>query len=121
MFTEEDTDSSYGKLLLRYYVAEGVINKHEIFFASADCKPESILQVCETIMLCIGMFLANIVHMSVIFFFHLEPILSSKQVLTFSMICLSIICMVYFSSFLRVIDLCVLWQSVIHVLNLCGP
>ena len=54
IFTEEDTYGSYGKLLLRYYIAEGVINKHDIFFASADCKPESILQVCETTMLCIG-------------------------------------------------------------------
>jgi len=47
LFLEEDKHS-YGKLMLKYYVAEGVINKHEIFLASAECKPESFLQVCLT-------------------------------------------------------------------------
>jgi len=48
IFTEEDVHNKYGKLVLKYFVAEGIINKHEIFFASAECKPESVLQVCVT-------------------------------------------------------------------------
>ena len=48
IFTEEDVHNRYGKLVLKYYVAEGVVNKHEILFASADCKPQSVLQVCLT-------------------------------------------------------------------------
>jgi len=51
IFTEEDKHSSYGKLMLKYYIAEGVVNKHEIFLASANCKPENFLQVCLTNML----------------------------------------------------------------------
>jgi len=47
-FTEEDVRNRYGKLLLKYCIAEGVVNKHEIFLASAECKPESVLQVCLT-------------------------------------------------------------------------
>ena len=48
IFTEEDVHNRYGKLLLKFYIAEGVVNKHEIFLASAECRPETILQVCVT-------------------------------------------------------------------------
>jgi len=50
IFSEEDVHNSYGKLVLKYYAAEGVVNKHEIFLASAECKPETVLQVCLTSM-----------------------------------------------------------------------
>jgi len=53
-FTEEDVHNSYGKLILKYFVAEGVVNKHAIFLASAECKPETVLQVWLTHMLAVG-------------------------------------------------------------------
>jgi len=57
IFTEEDIHGSYGKLMLKYYIAEGVTNKHDIFLASAECNPESVLQVCITSALSLGMIL----------------------------------------------------------------
>jgi len=35
-------------------MAEGVVNKHDIFVSSAECKPEIILQVCRTAVLTLG-------------------------------------------------------------------
>jgi len=44
-FVEEDLFGVYGKLLLKYWSAEGVVCGHEIFLSSADINPAAILQV----------------------------------------------------------------------------
>ncbi len=44
-FSDEDAYGSYSKLLLKYFMAEGVVNGHELFLASGDTSPEEFLQV----------------------------------------------------------------------------
>ncbi|XP_071974682.1 elongator complex protein 4 isoform X4 [Engystomops pustulosus] len=41
---EEDTYSTYSNLLLKYFLAEGVVNRHEVFIASASDNPQKILK-----------------------------------------------------------------------------
>ncbi|XP_072277962.1 elongator complex protein 4 [Pyxicephalus adspersus] len=41
---EEDTYSTYSNLLLKYFVAEGVVSGHEVFVASASGDPQTILK-----------------------------------------------------------------------------
>jgi PAXNEB protein len=45
MFVEEDLHGGYSKMLLKYWLAEGVVSGHEIFVASADVDPSEILTV----------------------------------------------------------------------------
>lgn len=40
---EEDRYGSYSKTMLKYFLAEGVMNKHELFLCSSDMKPQAIL------------------------------------------------------------------------------
>ncbi|XP_038064148.1 elongator complex protein 4-like [Patiria miniata] len=44
LLIEEDTYGSYAQLLLRYFLAEGVMTGHSLFVASADDKPQTILK-----------------------------------------------------------------------------
>ncbi|XP_075423447.1 elongator complex protein 4 isoform X2 [Ascaphus truei] len=44
LLIEEDTYSTYSHLLLKYFLAEGVVNGHEVFVASANEDPTDILQ-----------------------------------------------------------------------------
>ena len=44
---DEDRYSTYSSLLLKYYLAEGVTNKHKVLLASANQPPSQILQVKE--------------------------------------------------------------------------
>lgn len=43
--TEEDHFSSYSRLLLKYFLSEGVMCGHSLFLASASEKGEELLQV----------------------------------------------------------------------------
>ena len=43
--TEEDTYCSYSRLMLKYYVAEGVMSKHSVLVASADPSPTQLVKV----------------------------------------------------------------------------
>ncbi|XP_073432403.1 elongator complex protein 4 isoform X3 [Dendrobates tinctorius] len=44
LLIEEDTYSTYSNLLLKYFLAEGVISGHEVFIASASEVPCKIIQ-----------------------------------------------------------------------------
>ncbi|XP_073514183.1 elongator complex protein 4 isoform X1 [Phyllobates terribilis] len=44
LLIEEDTYSTYSNLLLKYFLAEGVISGHEVFIASASDVPCKIIQ-----------------------------------------------------------------------------
>uniref|UniRef100_A0A8C5QL32 Elongator complex protein 4 n=1 Tax=Leptobrachium leishanense TaxID=445787 RepID=A0A8C5QL32_9ANUR len=44
LLIEEDTYSTYSNLLLKYFLAEGVVNGHEIYIASASEDPANILK-----------------------------------------------------------------------------
>ena len=43
--TEEDTFGSYANLLLRYFLAEGVMCSHGLMVASAEEQPKKITKV----------------------------------------------------------------------------
>lgn len=43
--TEEDRYESYSRMLLKYFVAEGIVCGHSLLIASAKDHPEEILQV----------------------------------------------------------------------------
>ena len=51
--TEEDTFGSYSRLLLKYFLSEGVMCGHALFVASASEKGEDVLKVDTTIYKCI--------------------------------------------------------------------
>ncbi|XP_013389796.1 elongator complex protein 4 [Lingula anatina] len=44
ILVEEDTYGSYGKLLLKYFIAEGIVCGHSSFLATADTKPDQIVK-----------------------------------------------------------------------------
>lgn len=44
-FIEEDQYDSYSRMILKYFLAEGVVCQHELFLASAQDSPDDILQV----------------------------------------------------------------------------
>ncbi|XP_030650258.1 elongator complex protein 4 [Chanos chanos] len=44
LLVEEDRYDSYSRMLLKYFLAEGVVSGHELFVASAGDRPEDILQ-----------------------------------------------------------------------------
>lgn len=44
-FSEEDRYDSYSRMILKYFLAEGVVCRHELFVASAQDNPDDILQV----------------------------------------------------------------------------
>ncbi|KAM4720996.1 elongator complex protein 4 isoform 2-T2 [Rhinophrynus dorsalis] len=44
LLIEEDKYNTYSHLLLKYFLAEGVVNGHEVFVASASDDPTKILQ-----------------------------------------------------------------------------
>lgn len=46
-FLEEDTFGSYANLLLRYFLAEGVMCGHGLMVASAEEQPKKILKVLK--------------------------------------------------------------------------
>ncbi|XP_018423313.1 PREDICTED: elongator complex protein 4 isoform X2 [Nanorana parkeri] len=48
LLIEEDTYSTYSNLLLKYFVAEGVVSGHEIFVASSSEDPQRILKDLPT-------------------------------------------------------------------------
>lgn len=43
--SEEDRYDSYSRMILKYFLAEGVVCKHELFVAAAQDNPDDILQV----------------------------------------------------------------------------
>ncbi|XP_035387927.1 elongator complex protein 4 [Electrophorus electricus] len=45
LLIEEDQSDSYSQMLLRYFLAEGVVCGHELFLASAQDHPENIMQM----------------------------------------------------------------------------
>ncbi len=45
LFTEEDRYDSYSRMLLKYFLSEGVVCGHELFLASARDHPDEIMQV----------------------------------------------------------------------------
>lgn len=56
-FAEEDRYDSYSRMLLKYFLSEGVICGHELFVASAQDHPDEILQVpcvCVCVLLTIS-------------------------------------------------------------------
>lgn len=42
---EEDRYDSYSRMILKYFLAEGVVCRHELFVATAQDDPDEILQV----------------------------------------------------------------------------
>lgn len=42
---EEDRYDSYSRMILKYFLAEGVLCRHELFVATAQDNPDDILQV----------------------------------------------------------------------------
>lgn len=44
-FLEEDRYDSYSRMLLKYFLAEGVVCRHELFVSAAQETPDDILQV----------------------------------------------------------------------------
>lgn len=44
-FSEEDRYDSYSRMILKYFLAEGVVCRHELFVAAAQDNPDDILQV----------------------------------------------------------------------------
>lgn len=45
LFLEEDRYDSYSRMILKYFLAEGVVCRHELFVAAAQDNPDDILQV----------------------------------------------------------------------------
>ena len=45
LLVDEDKYSTYSSLILKYYLAEAVTNKHKVFLASANQPPSQIIQV----------------------------------------------------------------------------
>ena len=45
LLSEEDAFGSYSRILLKYYLAEGIMCKQSVFLASADVEPENIIKV----------------------------------------------------------------------------
>lgn len=43
--SEEDRFDSYSRMILKYFLAEGVVCRHELFVATAQDNPDEILQV----------------------------------------------------------------------------
>lgn len=48
-FSEEDRYDSYSRMILKYFLAEGVVCRHELFVAAAQDNPDDILQVWEKV------------------------------------------------------------------------
>lgn len=44
-FSEEDRYDSYSRMVLKYFLAEGVVCRHELFVSTAQESPDDILQV----------------------------------------------------------------------------
>lgn len=44
-FLEEDRYDSYSRMILKYFLAEGVVCRHELFVAAAQDNSDDILQV----------------------------------------------------------------------------
>ncbi|KAK7913676.1 hypothetical protein WMY93_013887 [Mugilogobius chulae] len=44
LLIEEDRYDSYSRMILKYFLAEGVVCQHELFFGSAQDSPDDILQ-----------------------------------------------------------------------------
>ncbi|XP_053304841.1 elongator complex protein 4 [Spea bombifrons] len=44
LLIEEDTFSTYSNIILKYFLAEGVVNGHELYVASSDEDPNDILK-----------------------------------------------------------------------------
>ncbi|KAI4457543.1 pax6 neighbor protein paxneb [Holotrichia oblita] len=40
---EEDTQGTYARIILKYFLAEGAVNKHDIFVATQEMKPRDIV------------------------------------------------------------------------------
>uniref|UniRef100_A0A8C2WP23 Elongator complex protein 4 n=1 Tax=Cyclopterus lumpus TaxID=8103 RepID=A0A8C2WP23_CYCLU len=47
LLIEEDRYDSYSRMILKYFLAEGVVCRHELFVAAAQDNPDDILQVGE--------------------------------------------------------------------------
>lgn len=44
-FLEEDRYDSYSRMILKYFLAEGVVCRHELFVSAIQESPDDILQV----------------------------------------------------------------------------
>lgn len=44
-FLEEDRYDSYSRMILKYFLAEGVVCRHELFLSAVQESPDDILQV----------------------------------------------------------------------------
>lgn len=42
-FSEEDFHGSYSKIVLKYFLAEGIVSKHSTLIASQDVNPSNIV------------------------------------------------------------------------------
>lgn len=45
LLVEEDVLANYSRILIKYFLAEGVACKHDLFVASADEDPEVIVSI----------------------------------------------------------------------------
>lgn len=63
-FSEEDYLGSYSRVLTKYFLAEGVVCKHDLFIASADENPEEIVSKIIIILLKIRFFFYSVCYNS---------------------------------------------------------
>ncbi|XP_025832304.1 elongator complex protein 4-like [Agrilus planipennis] len=47
---EEDSGGSYSRVMLRYFLAEGVVHKHAVFVGSQDYNPGKMIQSLSFLM-----------------------------------------------------------------------
>lgn len=50
-FSEEDFHGAYSKVMLKYFLAEGIISNHSTLIASQDLNPSQIVSNFHYIML----------------------------------------------------------------------
>lgn len=43
LFSEEDFHGAYSKIMLKYFLAEGIISQHSTLIASQDVNPSTIV------------------------------------------------------------------------------
>ena len=51
IFSEEDTEGVYSDIVLKYFLAEGILCKHQTFVASAQISTQTIIKVSKSIAL----------------------------------------------------------------------
>lgn len=48
LLVEEDKYAAYSNVLVRYFLAEGVVQKHGLFLATLDEDPKAMVRACTS-------------------------------------------------------------------------